>query len=165
MFDKETLSKVIEILMDEKRILEAIVGVEEEKVEILSQPGFTAVDHLDRQESELVESLNALEKERFFTAATFSRDIPAATLRQLVEAVPDEEKGQLVQIQHSITAVVARLQFLKSVTIALIDDKKKLADLTLKAASGEGILDQYNGRGTQEVPAVKGNPLLMDRSI
>lgn len=165
MFDKETLSKVVEILMDEKRILEAIVGVEEEKVEILSRPGFTGVDHLDRQESELVESLNALEKERFFTASTFSRDIPAATLRQLVEAVPDEEKGQLVQIQHSITAVVARLQFLKSVTIALIDDKKKLADLTLKAASGEGILDQYNGRGTQEIPAVKGNPLLMDKSI
>ena len=154
----------MDILNDERKTLERIAKVEEEKVNLLSQPGFESVDALDAREGELVEHLNALEKERFFTASAFAKGVSEPSLRELIEAVPEEDKGALVQLQHSITAVISRLQFLKSVTIALIEDKKKLADLSLAAASGENG-DNYTVTGEKAEAAGTGNPLIMDRSV
>jgi len=154
----------MDILGDERRTLEQIAQVEEKKVDILSRPGLEPVEELDARERELVEALNALEKERFFAAANFSRGVEKPTLKELIEAVPVEEKRALVQIQHSITAVISRLQFLKSVTMALIDDKRKLTDLSL-AALGCEDRECYTGSGEKAEQAKSVSPLIMDCSV
>lgn len=164
MYDKATLDKIIEILRDEKRTLEDIGAVQEKKCNLLAEAGPVNIDPLDREELELVAHLNALEKERLYTGNHMVQSSEPMTLKTLIGLVGESDKGELIAMQRELNLVIHRLQFLKSVTQALLQDKLDLVNVQLAAARGETGDVEYTEAG-ETVPVTTGaaTPLIINR--
>jgi flagellar biosynthesis/type III secretory pathway chaperone len=152
VYDKDTLSRIIEILNDEKRTLDAVAVLEEKRCRLLTESCWPQMGSIDEEVATLVEKLYALEKERLYAGSRMMHTKTADTLGELIRFVSVEDQEELIQLQHDMTAVIQRLQFLKSVTEALLADKKEMMDITMSAARGESGLKEYTDKGsTREV--------------
>ena len=152
MYDKNTLGRIVEILRDEKRMLETIAGLEERRCHLLTESCWPSLTALDDEEKGVVEQLFALEKERLYAGSRMLHTNDPDTLSALIRAVPEEDREELLQLQHDMTAVIQRLQFLKSVTQALLKDKQEMVEVTMAAARGDSGDTEYTERGdTREV--------------
>ena len=147
MYDTNTLGRIVEILRDEKRTLESIAGLEERRCHLLTESCWPSLVAIDEEEKSLVDQLYALEKERLYAGSRMLHTNDSDTLSALIRAVPPEEREDLLQLQHDMTAVIQRLQFLKSVTQALLKDKQEMVDLTMAAARGDSGDTEYTDRG------------------
>lgn len=152
MYDRETLGRIVEILRDEKRTLEEVAVLEEKRCRLLTESCWPRMESIDEEVSALVEKLYALEKERLYAGSRMMHTKSADTLGELIRFVSESDREELTQLQHDMTAVIQRLQFLKSVTEALLKDKKELSDVTMSAARGESGVTEYTEKGsTREV--------------
>lgn len=163
MYDQETLTKIMEVLGDEQKTLQEIVTLEERRCNLLADNQFQDLESVDEAMGTLVEKLNGLEKERLYTSSQGGRGHSMERLSELIAAVPQEIRSQLLQIQHSINAVVQRLQFLKSVTRAMLRDKQELIERTLAAAAGEIPEKEYTENG--EIRPTGSGSVLVNKSI
>ena len=165
MFDKNTLEKVITILNDEKLVLEKIALLEEEKIEAVNLDNYQALDDLNFKEQSLIEQMNSLEKERLFTANQMSQGEETETLRDMIEMVEADDKSQLIQIQHSINAVIQKVQMLKSAFQTILEDKKALVDLTIAVATGDIGEQGYSADGRAAKLSVGDRSIIVNRSV
>ncbi len=165
MFDKNTLEKVITILNDEKLVLEKIALLEEEKIEAVNLDDYQALDNLNFNEQSLIEQMNSLEKERLFTANQMAQGEETETLRNLIEMVDEADKSALIQMQHSINAVIQKVQMLKSAFQTILEDKKALVDLTIAVATGDIGEQGYSADGRSEKVSVGDRSIIVNRSV
>jgi flagellar biosynthesis/type III secretory pathway chaperone len=148
MYDKETFNRILEILHDEKRSLEKMAELEDRRMQVLGENGWPKLEEIDGETLLVVEELNALEKERLFTGNRMLHANNPDTISALISAVESSDREELIQLRNDITAVIQRIQFLKSVSEALLQDKKALVDMAMKAAKGESGLSEYTEDGT-----------------
>lgn len=165
MFDKKTLEKIVTILKDEKSVLEEIASLEEEKIEAVNLDYYEVLDSLNFAEQSLIEQMNSLEKERLFTANKMAQGEQTETLREMIELVGDEDKSELIQIQHSINAAVQRAQMLKSAFQTILEDKKALVDLTISVATGDTGEQGYGADGRSENLNKGDRSIILNRSV
>jgi hypothetical protein len=148
MYDKETFDRILEILCDEKRNLEKLAEIEERRCNMLGESCWPKLEAIDAEVLEVIDQLHALEKERLFVGNRMMQNNNPDTLSALINYVSPDDREGLIQLRHDMTAIIQRLQFLKSVTEVLLQDKKELADLTMSAARGESGLNEYTEDGT-----------------
>ncbi|HOG64304.1 MAG TPA: flagellar export chaperone FlgN [Spirochaetota bacterium] len=165
MYDKETLNRIVEILRDERRTLEEVANLEEKRCHLLTDNYWPRMGELDEEVSVLIEKLYALEKERLYAGSRMMHTQNADTLGELIRFVSEEDREELVQLQHDMTAVIQRLQFLKSVTEALLKDKKEMVDVTMSAARGESGVTEYTDKGSTREVNTGASSILFSRRI
>ena len=147
MYDKKTFDRILEILYDEKRNLEKLAEIEERRCNMLGESCWPKLESIDAEVLAVVEQLYALEKERLYVGNRMMQNNNPDTLSALINFVTDEDRDVLIQLRHDMTAVIQRLQFLKSVTEVLLQDKKDFADVTMAAARGESGVCEYTEDG------------------
>jgi len=165
VYDKKTLMKVMEIIKDEKMVLEKIAALEEEKSHLLTEKAFVDLTPINEKEEELVSQLHSLEKERMFTGTAMCKNSDADLLKELINMVDDDQKNELIQIQHSMNALIERLQFLKSTNQIILEDSLNMIDLTMEAVNGESNEHNYNEKGESENKKNVGKSILINKSI
>ncbi|MCK4905994.1 MAG: flagellar protein FlgN [Spirochaetes bacterium] len=165
MYDKKTLMKVMEIIKDEKMVLEKITALEEEKSQLLTEKAFVDLTPINEQEEELVSQLHSLEKERMFTGTTMCKNSDVDLLKELICMVDEDQKNELIQIQHSMNALIERLQFLKSTNQQMLENSLDMIDLTMEAVNGERNEHHYNEKGESENTGNRGKSILINKSI
>ena len=166
MYDEKTLEKIMNILRDENAALEQMVQYEEQKCNLLMDEKWPAFSELDAKQDALVEKLNALEKERLYTGHQMIKEHAVETLSDLIMRVEEKDKSGLLQLQHNMTAIIHRLQFLKSVTQSIIRDKKELFEVTMQAARGESDKVEYTEKGeSRPMDAKRQQSILFNRSV
>jgi len=165
MFDKKTLEKIVTILNDEKSVLEEIASLEEEKIEAVTLDYYEVLDSLNFAEQSLIEQMNSLEKERLFTANKMAQGGQIDSLKNMIELVDENDKSELIQIQHSINAVIQKVQMLKSAFQEILEDKKALADLTISVATGDTGEQGYGSDGRAEKLNKGDRSIILNRSV
>lgn len=165
MYDRETLTRIVEILKDEKQTLEEITLLEEKRCQLLTESCWPKLEGLDDEVSALVARLQALEKERLYAGSRMLHSKNADTLSEMIQLVSEAEREGLLQLQHDMTAVIQRLQFLKSVAAALLEDKKKLSELTISAARGDSGVTEYTEKGSTREVNTGATSILFSRRI
>jgi len=148
MYDKDTFDRITEILQDEKHSLRQLVELEERRLQLLEENNWPSLEAIDGEMIAVMDQLYALEKERLFAGSQVLHTNNPDTLSALIAEVALEDRENLIQLRNDMTAVIQRLQFLKSVSEAVMRDKKELADMALKAAKGESGVNEYTEGGT-----------------
>jgi len=165
MYDKDTFDRIAEILRDEKRNLGHLVELEERRLRLLEENNWPRLETIDGEMLVVMDQLYALEKERLFAGNQILHTNNPDTISALIAVVGPEDRENLVQLRNDMTAVIQRLHFLKSVSEAVMRDKKALVDIALKAAKGESGLNEYTEDGTMREVNTGTAPILFSRKI
>ncbi|MDR2733854.1 MAG: flagellar protein FlgN [Spirochaetota bacterium] len=165
MYDKDTFDRITEILQDEKRSLEQLAAFEEYRLRLLEESNWPKLEAIEAEICTVMDQVYALEKERLFAGSRMLHTNNPDTLSALIAVVQPEDRESLVQLRNDMTAVIQRLQFLKSVSEAIMRDKKALADMALAAAKGESGQGEYTEDGTMREVNTGTASILFSRKI
>jgi flagellar biosynthesis/type III secretory pathway chaperone len=165
MYDKDTFDRITEILQDEKRSLHQLVELEERRLQLLEENNWPSLEAIDGEMIVVMDQVYALEKERLFAGSRILHTNNPDTLSALIAEVAPEDREGLIQLRNDMTAVIQRLQFLKTVSEAVMRDKKALADMALKAAKGESGVNEYTEDGTMREVNTGTASILFSRKI